>query len=93
MLASLGGRVARVLVVGCEPESVAEGIGLSEVVAAAVPRAVELVHRGDRRSSRAGEGGVESMSGLIKLAILAGVIGIVVVNAPDIKRYIKISRM
>jgi hypothetical protein len=33
------------------------------------------------------------MSGLIKLAILAGVIGIVVVNAPDIKRYIKISRM
>jgi hydrogenase maturation protease len=45
MLASLGGQVARVLVVGCEPESVAEGIGLSEVVAAAVPRAVELVHQ------------------------------------------------
>ena len=33
------------------------------------------------------------MSGLIKLAIVAGVVGIVVVNAPDIKRYIKISRM
>jgi len=33
------------------------------------------------------------MSGLIKLAILAGVVGIVVVNAPDIRRYIKISRM
>ena len=33
------------------------------------------------------------MSGLIKLAILAGLVGIVVVNAPDIKRYIKISRM
>jgi hypothetical protein len=33
------------------------------------------------------------MSGLIKLAILAGVAGIVVVNAPDIRRYIKISRM
>ncbi len=45
MLASLGGQVARMLVVGCEPESVAEGIGLTEVVAAAVPRAVSLVHR------------------------------------------------
>ena len=33
------------------------------------------------------------MSGLIKLAILAGLVGIVVVNAPDIKRYIEISRM
>ena len=43
MLTPLGGRVSRVLVVGCEPESVEEGIGLSEVVAAAVPRAVELV--------------------------------------------------
>ena len=45
MLGSLGGQIARVLVVGCEPGSVAEGIGLSEVVAAAVPRAVDLVHR------------------------------------------------
>lgn len=33
------------------------------------------------------------MSGLIKLAILAGIVGIVVVNAPDIQRYVKISRM
>jgi hypothetical protein len=33
------------------------------------------------------------MSGLIKLAVLAGVVGIVIVNAPDIRRYIKISRM
>jgi len=42
-LAPLGGHVGRVLVVGCEPESVEEGIGLSAVVAAAVPRAVEIV--------------------------------------------------
>ncbi|GAA2251807.1 hydrogenase maturation protease [Kitasatospora sp. NPDC001175] len=33
----------RVLVVGCEPESVDERLGLSPVVAAAVDRAVELV--------------------------------------------------
>ena len=33
------------------------------------------------------------MSGLIKLAILAGLVGVVVMNAEDIKRYVKISRM
>jgi hypothetical protein len=33
------------------------------------------------------------MGGLIKLAIIAGVIGVVVVNAQDIKRYVQISRM
>jgi hydrogenase maturation protease len=45
MLASLGGQVARVLVVACEPESVDEGIGLSAVVQAAVPHAVEVVEQ------------------------------------------------
>jgi hydrogenase maturation protease len=35
--------VGRVLVVGCEPASVDEGIGLSEPVAAVVDRAVEAV--------------------------------------------------
>ena len=44
MLGSLGGSVSRVLVVACEPESVEEGIGLSAVVQAAVPRAIELVN-------------------------------------------------
>lgn len=33
----------RTLVVGCEPETVAEGIGLSEPVAAAVPEAVRMI--------------------------------------------------
>lgn len=33
----------RVLVVGCEPASVDEGIGLSEPVSDAVPRAVRLI--------------------------------------------------
>ncbi|GAB2691246.1 hydrogenase maturation protease [Kitasatospora kifunensis] len=36
---------ARVLVVGCEPASLAEGIGLSEPVAAAVDEAVAVVRR------------------------------------------------
>jgi hydrogenase maturation protease len=45
MLSSLGGRVDRVLLVACEPESVEEGIGLSDVVAGAVPAAVALVEQ------------------------------------------------
>jgi hydrogenase maturation protease len=43
MLDMLGGRPGRVLVVGCEPASVGEGIGLSEPVAAAVDEAVRIV--------------------------------------------------
>jgi hydrogenase maturation protease len=43
MLSSLGGAIARVLVIACEPESVEEGLGLSEVVSSAVPHAVQLV--------------------------------------------------
>jgi len=42
-LAHLGGRVERVYVVGCEPEVIDEGIGLSETVAGAVDRAVAEV--------------------------------------------------
>jgi len=43
-LASLGGRVERVVVVGCEPGTT-EGIGLSDAVSAAVDPAVDLCHR------------------------------------------------
>lgn len=40
----LGGTAGRVLVVGCEPASVDEGIGLSPAVAAAVDEAARRVH-------------------------------------------------
>jgi hydrogenase maturation protease len=43
MLSDLGGAVDRVLVVGCEPESLEDGIGLSEPVTAALPAAVDAV--------------------------------------------------
>ncbi|MFL5755300.1 MAG: hydrogenase maturation protease [Chloroflexota bacterium] len=43
-LRSLGGPPVRFLVVGCEPASLDEGIGLSEPVTAAVEPAVGLVH-------------------------------------------------
>jgi hydrogenase maturation protease len=41
-LSRLGGRLSRVLVVGCQPARVDEGMGLSPRVAAAVEPAVEL---------------------------------------------------
>lgn len=41
---ALGGRLPHTVVVGCVPFDVEEGIGLSEPVAAAVPRAVAVVH-------------------------------------------------
>jgi hydrogenase maturation protease len=44
VLESLGGRLSRVVVVGCEPADLDEGMGLSPPVAGAVDDAVRLVH-------------------------------------------------
>ena len=43
LLDSLGGKAGRVLVVGCEPASLEEGIGLSPPVTQAVEKAMDLV--------------------------------------------------
>jgi len=43
-LKSLGGSPRRVLIVGCEPLVIDDGIGLSEPVGRAVEEAVRLVH-------------------------------------------------
>ncbi|WP_106403683.1 hydrogenase maturation protease [Actinocorallia populi] len=43
LLRRLGGEAGRVLVAGCRPASVEEGMGLTGPVAAAVPEAVRLV--------------------------------------------------
>lgn len=43
MVGEMGGEVGRVLVVGCEPADITEGIGLSPPVAAAVDGAADLV--------------------------------------------------
>jgi hydrogenase maturation protease len=45
MVNELGGQVGRVLVVGCEPADVGEGMGLSPPVAAAVDGAALLVEQ------------------------------------------------
>ncbi|MGH8905317.1 MAG: hydrogenase maturation protease [Egibacteraceae bacterium] len=44
LLSSLGGSVEQLFVVGCEPAEVAERMGLSESVEAAVPHAMQLIH-------------------------------------------------
>jgi hydrogenase maturation protease len=41
----LGGTFPRTYVVGCRPATVAEGIGLSPAVAAAIPEAIAAIHR------------------------------------------------
>ncbi len=51
---SLGGDAGRVLVVGCEPATLEEGIGLSAPVTAAVDEAVAMITRlVDHRPARA----------------------------------------
>jgi hydrogenase maturation protease len=60
MLAGLGGEVERVLVVGCEAGRLEDEIGLSEPVAEAVPRAVQLVM--DLVTQTASQGAEISMS-------------------------------
>jgi hydrogenase maturation protease len=55
LLQALGGRTERVLIVGCEPASVSDNIGLSEPVAAAVDEAVRIVRELiDEESARVG---------------------------------------
>ena len=45
LLRSIGGRIDRLLVVGCEPVDVDEGMGLSEPVAGAVDEACRVVRQ------------------------------------------------
>jgi hydrogenase maturation protease len=49
----LGGTLPPTYVVGCQPASVEEGIGLGEAVRAAVPEAIDAVHALIRRLSPA----------------------------------------
>lgn len=62
LLHRLGGPVPRVLVVGCEPASVDEGMGLSPVVAAAVEpaaRAIEDLVRREETAHVSGDSGTD----------------------------------
>jgi hydrogenase maturation protease len=54
-LKTLGGEPSRVLIVGCEPASVEEGIGLSAPVANAVGEAVRLIRELIEREGSRGD--------------------------------------
>lgn len=63
----LGGKLDRVLVVGCEPADVSEGIGLSEPVRRAVGPAVSLVRKlvagGEPHEAEQGQGDQSGRAG------------------------------
>ena len=96
-LAHLGGRVERVLVVGCQPAVIDEGIGLSPPVAAAVDRAVDEVldvldARHDRRKGDPDAASLYAPSlACARLLVVVAVAGVVVKSAPDVARYLKIA--
>ncbi|HZY08767.1 MAG TPA: hydrogenase maturation protease, partial [Ilumatobacteraceae bacterium] len=45
LLSGMGGNVPKVVVIGCQPQSIDEGIGLSEPVSAAMAPAVDALHQ------------------------------------------------
>ena len=90
----LGGSVERVFVVGCQPASLDEGIGLSPPVAAAVDGAVELCRRlMDEIVQPAGKGNRRMIVRFVVSLVLALIAGLVVKSLPDIARYLKIREM
>jgi hydrogenase maturation protease len=62
LLRLLGGGPARVLIVGCEPANLGQGIGLSAAVTAAVPEAVRLVTELVWRNHEKGAGHVQTVA-------------------------------
>ena len=60
---TLGADAGRVLVVGCEPASLEEGIGLSAPVAAAVDEAVRMVTEAGQPQSQRTDVNRESTKG------------------------------
>ena len=98
LLAGLGGTVDRVLVVGCEPASLDEGIGLSAPVERR-GRPRRRRHRGPaRRPVRADrahgcKGDLPMIRKLFVLSALAAVAGLVIPLAARHPRYLKIREM
>ena len=92
-LAALGGRVASVLIIACEPEIIEEGMGLSATVQAAVPDAIALVEQVMQQNDGSPEEVTTSCSLVIKLALVGIIAAAVVAAFPDVKRYLEIRHM
>jgi hydrogenase maturation protease len=63
LVPALGGRLGRVTVVGCEPASLADGIGLTDLVASRVPDAGRLVLGLVAKAADSAERGFTSVHG------------------------------
>ena len=93
-------RVDRILVVGVQPETLDDGIGLSDAVAAAVEPAADLVvdvvtpraRPGSRH--RASPEEVDEVKKLFMLVVARrAAAAVAVASLPDIKRYLEMRRM
>ena len=102
LLASLGGRPGRSLLVACEPADVSAGMGLTDPVVQALPHAVRAVEeilaqaRVTDLAAKSRQQGREvrgMLSRLIKAAIIAAVLAMVIDSLPDIKRYLELREM
>ena len=108
LLASLGGRPGRSLVVACEPADVSAGMGLSDPVSQALPHAVRTVEeilekqpetvqpetvQPDNGTSEPRKEVLGMLSRLIKAAVIAAVLALVIESLPDIKRYLELREM
>jgi hydrogenase maturation protease len=106
MLSALGGHPGRSLVVACEPADVSPGMGLSGPVREALPHAVRAV---EEILTRAGEQETTTLAAhrdgltwkevlgmvtrLIKAALIAALLALVIDSLPDIKRYLELRDM
>ena len=102
ILADLGGKRPRVLIVGCEPAELREHMGLSAPVARAVEEAARVVRElieqecGREPAGRADNdrnGGRRMIGRLLGAALAIGVAYVVVTSLPDVARYLKIRDM
>jgi hydrogenase maturation protease len=102
LLVSLGGRPGRSLLVACEPADVSAGMGLTDQVTQALPHAVRAVEeilaqaRVTDLAAKSRQQGREvrgMLSRLIKAAIIAAVLAMVIDSLPDIKRYLELREM
>ena len=102
MLAGLGGKVDRILIVGCEPATVDEGIGLSDVGRGLRRSRRRRRRRRARRAVSIGvpdgavaneRGGEPMIRRLVLSAALAAIAVLIVKSLPDIARYLKIREM
>ena len=94
-LARLGGSVDRILIVGCQPAVLDEGMGLSPAVAAAVDGRRRPVPPARRPMIAAAQpkGEYTDDPPLARSLVLAAVAGLVIKSLPDIARYLKMREM